>query len=558
MERSVEMVVGVLGILKAGGAYVPLDPRHSREELASILDEAEVRVILTGQGLDERLPEGKALVARLDAQWDEIAGEDATRLGSPVTAENAACIDYVSAPTGGGVGVVSTHAGICNALHWARETGRLMESDRVLQNHPHSRGAATWELFRTLSTGARMLIAKPEERSDVARLRSVIEARRPTALHCAPALLAALMRDSDLESSHWLKKVTCSGGALSGELQTRFFATFDAELDYLYNADGNVAPALFSSCQRESGRRFAPAGRPIANTRAYILDGALQALPVGIAGELCIGGEGLARGFLNRPELTAEHFTPDPFAKRAGARLYRTGEFARHVADGAIELLGRADDLVKVRGFHINVERVEIVLREHAGVREAAVVLREDAKGVERLAAYVAGHGISPTPGELRDYMRECLPDYAIPFAFIVLDALPLTPDGDVDRRALPTTLPDDSAAPTAYVAAGTLLEELVTGVWCEVLGVERVGVHDNFFDLGGRSMLVVQAHGKLQRMLEREIPLIDLFKYTTVRALVDYLNSGGAGESLIEQGTERAETRKSSMRRRRNLRHQR
>jgi acyl-CoA synthetase (AMP-forming)/AMP-acid ligase II len=500
--------------------------------------------------LAERLPEHAARLVFTDApQFD---GEP---VGHTASASGAACVHFVTTPSGQLLGVVNTHGAVCDSFHWAAEAGLVAAGDRVLQSRPLPHEAATWEVLWTLLAGATLVMPEPRESFDGTRLRRLVEAERVTVAHCTPAQLAALAEGDGAAAYGSLRRVICSGGALADDLRERLAKVSRAELHHLYGAAGAAVPTTSGLYAGESANGFAHVGRPVANARGYILDRFMEPPPVGVVGELYVGGEGLARGYLNRPELTAERFVPDPFSPEPGARLYRTGDQGRRLPDGNIELIGRAGRVVEVGGVRVALERIEAALLSHGSVREAAAALHQAAEGGAQLVGYVVGRGTAPTEGELRGHLTERIPYYATPTAFVVLDALPLTGAGEVNRAALPAPL--SARTGLSFVAAQTPLEEMVAGVWREVLGVERVGVHDNFFDLGGRSLLITQAHSRLEQLLGRQLALVELFKYPTVSALAEYLGGGGAaaGESLVAQGDERGETRRTSMRRRRNAR---
>ena len=389
MDRSVEMVVGLLGILKAGGAYVPLDPEYPKERLSFMLEDAEVPVLLAQGQLVEGLPEHKAEVVRVDSGWGKISLESVENPASGVTAENAAYVIYTSGSTGQPKGAINKHGGIRNRLLWMQDAYQLTQVDRVLQKTPFSFDVSVWEFFWPLLTGARLVVARPGGHRDSAYLVKLISEQQITTLHFVPSMLRVFLEATGLETCGSLRQVMCSGEALPFELQERFFVQLNAELHNLYGPTEAAVDVTFWACERASERRIVPIGRPIANTQIYILDSHLQPVPIGVPGELHIGGVGLARGYLNRPELTAEKFIPDPFSAEADARLYKTGDLARYLPDGNIEYLGRIDHQVKVRGFRIELGEIEAVLSQHPAVREAVVIAREDMQGDKQLVAYV-------------------------------------------------------------------------------------------------------------------------------------------------------------------------
>jgi amino acid adenylation domain-containing protein/FkbM family methyltransferase len=841
MERSLEIIVGILGILKAGGAYVPLEPTYPKERLAFMLQDIQAPVLLAQEGLVGRLPELVAQVLCLDTAWEAITRESEQNPGGGAIADGLAYVIYTSGSTGRPKGVMNTHRGVCNRLRWMQDVHRLTATDRVLQKTPFSFDVSVWEFFWPLATGARLIVARPGGHQDPAYLVKLIAAERITTLHFVPAMLQQFLEEQGLETCHSMRRVMCSGEALSIALQQRFFSRLDAELHNLYGPTEAAIDVTYWACEREGNRQTVPIGRPIANTQIYLLDSYLQPVPIGVPGELHIGGTGLARGYLNRPELTAEQFIPHPFSDERGARLYKTGDLARYAPDGSIEFLGRLDDQLKIRGFRIEPEEIESVLYQQKGVYEAAVLAREDVSGDKRLVAYLVPdqqhaftvrqllrferkglltgrlryelpngmvifhqhknetdfmykeifeeqtywrHGITlnegdcifdvganiglfalfidqickntttyafePSPpifdvlrintalyglnvklfdcglsnftesriftyypnisiisgyyadelqereliksfllnqeqlgvcepalwnnqlldellaerltckhftcqfktishvmrehgveridllkidvekseqdvlagiqdddwtkirqlvvevhdidsrlerittllkhygydlhvhqdvmfqdtglyniyavqgakgqaqlcetrekraseyrsnyysknkflSDVRHSLTEKLPDYMVPAAFVLLEALPLTPNGKVDRRALPAL---DGLRPereAAYVAPRTEIERIITAVWQEVLRIKKVGVYDNFFDLGGHSLLLIQVYSKLQEVFNKKISVVDMFTYPSINALTKYLS-----QNKSEQASDR------------------
>ncbi|AEI67135.1 non-ribosomal peptide synthetase [Corallococcus macrosporus] len=518
-ERSLEMVVGLLGVLKAGGAYVPLEPEYPRERLAFMLADAAAPVLLTQARLAAGLPHGGAAVVCLDSEWGVISREPDTRLDVAVEGSGLAYVIYTSGSTGRPKGVMNTHAAICNRLLWMQEAYGLDASDRVLQKTPFSFDVSVWEFFWPLLTGARLVMARPGGHREPAYLTETIARERISTLHFVPSMLRPFLEEPGLEAScASLRRVFCSGEALPAELRDRCFSRLGAALHNLYGPTEAAVDVTAWTCEREDRRPVVPIGRPIANTRLYVLDALLRPVPVGVPGELYIGGVALARGYWRRAALTAERFLPDAFAATPGARMYRTGDQARFLADGAIEYLGRLDDQVKVRGFRIEPGEIEAALARHPDVRAAAVVVREDVPGDRRLVAYVAG---APADGgaALRAFLGERLPEHMVPSAFVSMEALPLSPSGKLDRRALPApprAVPGEGAG---FVAPRNEQERQLARIWAGVLGVERVGVEDRFFELGGDSILALQVIARA-RQVGLHLTARQLFQHPTVAAL--------------------------------------
>ncbi|HJR08608.1 MAG TPA: non-ribosomal peptide synthase/polyketide synthase [Pyrinomonadaceae bacterium] len=524
-ERSVEMVVGLLGILKAGGAYVPIDASYPAERVRFILEDAAVRVLLAQERLLDLLPAHGAEVIQLDVDWSKADGHGAENVAVVVSPHNAAYVIYTSGSTGRPKGVVNTHRGICNRLLWMQDEYRLTRDDRVLQKTPYSFDVSVWEFFWPLITGAQLIIAEPGGHQDAAYLVRLIAEQKITVTHFVPAMLRVFLEQRGVEACASLRDVICSGEALAYELQERFFALLShARLHNLYGPTEAAVDVTYWACERGSVERIVPIGRPIANTQIHVLDRDLWPVPPGLAGELYIGGAGLARGYHRRPDLTAERFTPDPFAAAPGARLYRTGDLARRLPNGAIEYLGRTDFQVKVRGFRIELGEIEAALMNHPAIGEAVVVAKGDAELERHLVAYytVAAAAAETQPAEaaLRAHLKETLPDYMLPSAFVALDALPLTPNGKVDRRALPEPEQGGETPEREVTLARTPFEQTLAGIWGEVLKRERVSVYDNFFDVGGHSLLATQIVARASEAFEIELPLRSLFESPTVAEL--------------------------------------
>jgi len=526
VERSVEMVVGLLGILKAGGAYVPLDPNYPQERLAFILADSRVPILLTQAGLVQELPQYEAKLMCLDTNWKALAHQGQENPVSSITTDNPAYVIYTSGSTGKPKGVINTHLGLSNRLLWMQDSYRLESVDCILQKTPFSFDVSVWEFFWPLMIGTRLVLAKPSGHLDSTYLVHLIIQEQVTTLHFVPSMLQLFLEEPGLERCNILKRVICSGETLSVDLQERLFTRLNAELQNLYGPTEAAIDVTAWTCQRGSRQRPVPIGRPIANTQIYLLDQKLQPVPIGVPGELHIGGVGLARGYLNRPNLTDEKFIPNPFSNKPGARLYKTGDLACYRPDGSIEFLGRLDHQVKLRGFRIELGEIEAVLVQHPDVRETIVLVREDHPGDKQLVAYVVPkYNRQPTTSELRDDLKERLPEYMVPSVFMLLDVLPLTPNGKVDRRALPAPEGLRPTLAAAYQAPCSEVEQAIAKVWQEVLNLEKVGVNDNFFDLGGHSLLLVQVNHKLQELFNRELSIVDLFQNSTISSLAQYLS---------------------------------
>ncbi len=515
VERSVEMVIGFLGILKAGGVYVPLDPRHPLERLAYMLQDAGVSVLLTQKRLEERLPGSGGIVVYLDQEDPLMAGESRENLVAEVNGGNLAYVIYTSGSTGRPKGVEITHAGLTNVCQEKIQRFGLEPGSRVLQFASLNFDASIFEMGMALSSGGTLHIADVEPGM---KLLDYLSQNRITHMTLTPSTLAVL----PWKELPDLGVLCVAGEACSTELIKKWAAG-----RRFYNLYGPTETTIWATATPPlEPDSTAHIGGPIANTQVYITGGEMELLPKGMVGELCIGGDGLARGYLNRPELTAEKFVPNPFnADRPGERLYKTGDLCRYLEDGNIEYLGRRDHQVKIRGFRIELGEIEAQLREHPDVREAVVLAREDEPGQKRLVGYVVLKEAGPTSAELRNHAKERLPEYMVPSAIVLLDRLPLTANGKVDRKRLP--VPESDGGDTKQcVAPRNGVEELLAGIFQRVLKVKRVGIHDNFFELGGHSLLVTQFISRAQEVLGVDLPLRGLFEAPTVEAMAEMVEA--------------------------------
>jgi len=525
IERSFEMVVGLLGILKAGGAYVPVDPGYPPDRQSYMIEDSRAPVLLTQAHLAGSLANSGARVVVLDADWEEIGRLPDGDLEDGSGPGDLAYVIYTSGSTGKPKGAMNEHRAVCNRLLWMQDTYGLTASDRILQKTPFSFDVSVWEFFWPLMTGARLVIARPEGHKDPSYLVERIREEGITTLHFVPSMLRVFLEAEGVEECRSVRRVICSGEALPYELQERFFGRLGAELHNLYGPTEAAVDVTWWPCERGSARKIVPIGRPVANTQMYVLDAGMNPVPVGIPGELYIGGAQVGRGYWGRPELTAEKFLPDPFVP--GGRLYRTGDLSRWLPDGAIEYLGRNDFQVKVRGLRIELGEIEAALSEHPTVGQAVVVSREETPGDVRLVAYLVPRAdASPSVADLRVSLKDRLPEYMVPSAFVILPSFPLNPSGKVDRKALPAPERMRSSLATQYEAPRTEVEAMIADVWKEVLRIEKVGVHDNFFDLGGHSLLLVQVQARLEQHLKRKLAVVDLFQYPSIETLSRHLTS--------------------------------
>ncbi|MBV9791331.1 MAG: amino acid adenylation domain-containing protein, partial [Chloroflexi bacterium] len=570
VERSADLVVALLAIMTAGGCYVPLDPSYPAERIQYVLDDAEAAVLITETALLPQLPAHGGVTLCLDRDAAQIAAQPTTAPPTSVSSSNLAYVLYTSGSTGRPKGVQIAQQALLNFLHAMQREPGLTADDVLLAVTTIAFDIAGLELWLPLLVGARLVLVDRETAIDGGRLAALLHTSGATVLQATPATWRLLL------AAGWAGtpgvRALCGGEALPWDLAQALLSRVDA----LWNLYGPTETTVWSAAtrvRREDGR--VTLGRPIANTQLYVLDGQQRSVPLGVPGELYIGGDGLARGYLKRPDLTAERFIPDAFATTAGARLYRTGDVVRYRVDGTLEFLGRADAQVKLRGYRIELGEIESVLRQQPDVRDAVVLVREDRPGDQRLVAYVTeeprtknqeprtkqeqstehraqgttatplscrnGGGSPPTFGaggggeglvaRLTSGLRAKLPEYMVPSAFVLLDALPLTPNGKVDRKALP--VPEQDRADALVVdEPRTPTETLIASVWAQVLGRERVGIHDNFFTLGGHSLLATQVVSRLRQVLDVDLPLRVLFEAPTVAALAQQITAQQAAAS--------------------------
>ncbi|EPR8084959.1 non-ribosomal peptide synthase/polyketide synthase [Pseudomonas aeruginosa] len=525
MERSIEMVVALMAILKAGGAYVPVDPEYPEERQAYMLEDSGVQLLLSQSHLKLPLAQG---VQRIDLDRGAPWFEDYSEANPDIhlDGENLAYVIYTSGSTGKPKGAGNRHSALSNRLCWMQQAYGLGVGDTVLQKTPFSFDVSVWEFFWPLMSGARLVVAAPGDHRDPAKLVALINREGVDTLHFVPSMLQAFLQDEDVASCTSLKRIVCSGEALPADAQQQVFAKLpQAGLYNLYGPTEAAIDVTHWTCVEE-GKDAVPIGRPIANLACYILDGNLEPVPVGVLGELYLAGQGLARGYHQRPGLTAERFVASPFV--AGERMYRTGDLARYRADGVIEYAGRIDHQVKLRGLRIELGEIEARLLEHPWVREAAV-LAVDGK---QLVGYVV---LESEGGDWREtlaaHLATSLPEYMVPAQWLALERMPLSPNGKLDRKALPA--PEVSVAQAGYSAPRNAVERTLAEIWQDLLGVEQVGLDDNFFSLGGDSIVSIQVVSRA-RQAGLQLSPRDLFQHQNIRSLA---LAAKAGAATAEQG---------------------
>jgi amino acid adenylation domain-containing protein/thioester reductase-like protein len=542
VERSLEMLVGLLGILKAGGAYLPLDPNYPNDRLRYMLEDAAPKVVLTQEQLRSVLPQTDSNVIALDAKLKEIAGDVAANVPAAelgLNPRNLVYVIYTSGSTGRPKGTAMPHSSIVNLIEWHRDTFPANDGERVLQFAALSFDVAFQETFTTLCTGGTLVLVDEWMRRDPLALVEFLNSRSIRRLFVPPLVLQAMAECFAVSGSvpGGLRDVVVAGEQLriSPEIVNLFKHLEACRLHNHYGpTETHVVTALTLTGNPGQWPFLPPIGRPIANARIYILDGNHRPVPIGVAGEIYVGGACVARGYLNRPQLTAERFIRDPFSINGEARLYKTGDMGRWQPDGTIEYLGRNDHQLKIRGFRVELGEIEAQLARHPRVKDAAVIVREDVPGEKRLVAYVTLGDLSePNVEELRGELKAVLPDYMVPSTFVVLTSLPLTTNGKLDRGALPP--PDRTGyVSRQYDAPRGEIEEAVAGIWRQLLGLERVGRQDNFFEVGGHSMLVVKALGKITQRFGVALKVTDLYKTPTIRDLATRIAKGLAREDQV------------------------
>ncbi|BAZ33697.1 amino acid adenylation domain-containing protein (plasmid) [Cylindrospermum sp. NIES-4074] len=532
VERSLYLIVAIFAILKAGAAYVPLDPAYPQERLAFMLTDAAVPVLLTQKHLLDKLPSHQAKVICLDTDWEAISQEKSCNPITEVKPSNLAYILYTSGSTGQPKGVAIEHQNTVNFIHWAQTTFTSQQLAGVLASTSICFDLSVFELFVPLSGGGQVILAE-----NALHLPTLKAAKDVTLINTVPSAIAELIRVNAIPPS--VRTVNLAGEPLSPQLINQLYQHPSIQQVYnLYGPTEATTYSTFSLCSTHSDNQRvsnSSIGRPIANTQIYILDSHLYPVPIGVPGELYIGGAGLARGYFNRPELTQEKFIANPFSNEPSERLYKTGDLARYLSNGDIEFLGRLDNQVKIRGFRIELEEIEAAIAQHPSVQQTVVTARVGDAGDKRLVAYIVPHSeqtcteqgrSTPTTDQLRHFLKQKLPEYMVPSAFVVLDTLPLTPNGKIDRNALPDPNSVRPNLEETFVAPRTTIEQQIADIWTPLLKLEKVGIHDNFFTLGGHSLLATQVIARLRASFGIDFPVRTLFEAPTVALLAERIET--------------------------------
>lgn len=546
-ERSIELVVGILGVLKAGGAYVPLDPNYPAERLAFMLNESGAAVLLRQVKLPSASPEFNGKVVVMDDDWRESTLESADNLVHQISCDNLAYVVYTSGSTGRPKGIGISHQSLTNHMRWMQEEFRYQPQDRILQKTSTSFDASVWEFYAPLLSGGQLVLLKADGHQNPESLARQITEAGITVVQMVPSVLEAVLqaspaRNPETTRPDHLRFVMCGGEVLKLAPVKVVRKHWGAEVVNLYGPTECTIDATFWRAGLDWNEERIPIGKPIANTTVYALDSEMQPVPVGVAGELYIGGAVLARGYVNRPALTAERFVPNPFVftsssaqensgLQGGQRLYRTGDRVRWREDGNLDYLERLDEQIKVRGLRIELGEIEAALREQPGVAQAVVVVYEETEGDKRLVAYVVrdprAERFELSKEGLRHGLRKSLPEYMVPGTIVELETLPQTSSGKIDRRALSRISPADYRDEKTYVAPRTVPEEVLANIWAELLQTDRIGIHDNFFELGGHSLLATQLVSRLRERLGAEVAIKTVFESPTLGALAKCIQPG-------------------------------
>jgi len=541
MFRSLEMVIALLAVIKAGGAYVPFDSTYPVKRLSFMINDSKVPVILAHQACSSLIQNETSRIIYFEDIDSALERYPTTNPPIKTTPDNLAYVIYTSGSTGNPKGAMNTHKGIVNRLFWMQETFPIDASDTLVQKTPFSFDVSVWEFFWPFMCGARLIVAKPEGHKDADYLLDLIRSESITVIHFVPSMLRLFLDTADQVRCASLRHVVLSGEAVTIDLQKRYFSILKAPLHNLYGPTEAAVDVSYWECDPETHLDVVPIGRPISNTKLYILDEQEQSVPIGASGELHIGGVQVARGYLNRPELTEEKFIHDPFSDDPSARLYKTGDLCRYLPDGTIEYLGRIDYQVKIRGNRVELGEIEAAILRDPSVKDCAVLAREDSPGEKRLVAYVVEHDGQFSVSAMREKLTAALPDYMMPAVFVLMPVFPLSPSGKTDRLALPKPGRKRQELAAQYIAPRTETERKLVRVWCDILQLDSVGIEDNFFALGGDSLMGLKMCSCLQNEYSIKLPVVKLFQFPSIVQLAGYLDNVQVDDNFIDEINERA-----------------
>ncbi len=535
MERSIEMVISLYAILKAGGAYLPLNPELPAARIRFMAEDAEPIVIITQPHLKQNLSDFDVKIISLDMDLSHIISRKVSNPTTTVTDENLAYCIYTSGSTGKPKGALINHSSICNRILWMQEYFHLESDDRVLQKTPFDFDVSVWEFFWPLINGATLIVSEPGGHRDGAYLKRIITQHQISVVHFVPAMLEVFLHEPDLSECTTLRYVICSGEALSYNLQELFFSMLKCGLYNLYGPTEAAVDVTYWKCSSDYGKKIVPIGFPVANTQMYILNSALLPVPPGVIGDLYIGGVQLSRGYLKRDELTNERFLPNPFSMEKNERLYKTGDTARWLTDGAIEYIGRSDFQIKFNGVRVETGEIEFIINKHPSISASVIVLCGDIENKKLVAYYTLKHGEPLGPTSLRNYLKEYLPLAVIPTHYIELGSFPKTSSGKIDRKALPGPVISDVDTDTKPAAMNNIEKQILL-IWKRLLSIDKIGIFSNFFDLGGTSLKASLLAAELRNYFTQDISVVKVFQYPTIHAMAEFIGKTMKEKPLLQQ----------------------
>ncbi len=535
LDRSFEMLYALHGIIKAGGAYLPIDPSNPEDRINYILKDSGAKIILTDKINKTKISSNDCKIIELDKIENELMLESGDYLEKEIELNNIIYCLYTSGSTGKPKGTLVQHLSVINNLLWMKDEYGFDESDIIMQKTPYTFDVSVWELFIPFMCGATLVIAKPEGHKDSVYIKELVKKEKITSIHFVPALLQVFIEEAGIkEYCKTLKRIIVSGEDISYDLQSRYYEILEVPMHNLYGPTEATVHVSYWECSTSVDLKSVPMGKPIWNTQLYVLDENFEPVPIGVEGELYIGGLSLARGYLNRFDLTAERFIPDPYSKRIGMRMYKTGDIVKCYEDGVIDYIGRIDNQVKIRGFRVELGEIETLLNAHKNINKAIVIAFNDEQRRKRLVAYIVVSDKEPSIRDLHDYLKEVLPNYMIPSVFMFIDELPLTPSGKINRGALPEPAINRDKIDSEFILAATDTEKILADIWKEVLKLEEIGVLDNFFELGGDSILGIQIIAKANERGVRLSPK-NLFEAPTIKGLANIVKK--TQKVVAEQG---------------------
>lgn len=554
MDRSLELVFAYLGVIKSGAAYIPIDPGYPSERIKYMIEDSGMDTVITQNKYNDLFKDRDITIVNLDTEYDFLKNYSTENPDISISSNNSIYAIYTSGSTGNPKAAINSHKALRNRILWMQDEYKLDSSDSVLQKTPISFDVSGWEFFWPLITGARLVMAVPEGHKDCEYLVKTIKEYNITTMHFVPSMLNLFLEESDVSScNNSLRRVICSGEALQINTKDRFLRLLkDVDLHNLYGPTEAAIDVTAWNCKSSGHKHIIPIGKAISNTQIYILDKNMKPVPIGIKGELYIGGVNVAKGYLNKSELTNEKFIENPFNADKDSKLYRTGDLARFLDDGNIEYLGRIDDQVKVNGLRIELGEIEAAINNYKDVKESAVLVKS-IKNNNYIIAYIVSDA-DINQADIKSFIGEKLPDYMVPSYFIYLDSLPLSPNGKLNRSALPEVNTEVVQITTEYIAPSNDIEKEICQIVEETLGVERIGVHDNFFDLGANSLQIIQLNKQIKEKLGINIPVVSLFKHTSTKELSSFLSGNEGFADTFKHVSDRAKRKKAARKPRKSI----